>query len=281
MNTEHPRGGQRVAVIGDVAGHLDELQSELVRLGADARTGALPPDLTVVQVGDLVHRGPDSDGVVRRVDRYLTEQPTQWIQLVGNHEVQYLRDPAFVWADRIGPRAQDALRRWWADGRMRVAVAVDTTAASYLITHAGLTAGFWRKALGAPGTAHEASRALNGLAGARDNVLFRPGQMLSGRVTHQAGPIWAAAATELLPSWRGVPLPFSQVHGHATVYDWRDHCFRVGDDIARATVVDEEAKHETTVLPGGQIVGVDPGHGRQPRRPWRAWVITASVPGPR
>ncbi|MDT7598573.1 MAG: hypothetical protein QOK26_650, partial [Pseudonocardiales bacterium] len=39
------------------------------------------------------------------------------------------------------------------------------------------------------------------------------------------------------------------------------------------TVVDEEAKHETTALPGGRIIGVDPGHGSQPRLPWRAWEI--------
>ena len=35
--------GTRVAVIGDVGGHLDELRRELVRLGADERTGSCPP----------------------------------------------------------------------------------------------------------------------------------------------------------------------------------------------------------------------------------------------
>ena len=59
-----PPRGARVAVIGDVGGHLAELRRELVRLGADEETGELPDDLTIVQVGDLVHRGPDSAGVV-------------------------------------------------------------------------------------------------------------------------------------------------------------------------------------------------------------------------
>jgi hypothetical protein len=66
----------RVAVIGDIGGHLNELRTELVRLGA-GQDGRLPDDLIVVQVGDLIHRGPDSDGVVALVDRYLRTQPSQ------------------------------------------------------------------------------------------------------------------------------------------------------------------------------------------------------------
>ena len=58
------RPAHRVAVVGDVAGHLDELRTELRRLGADGGTGRLPDDLTIIQVGDLVHRGPASDAVV-------------------------------------------------------------------------------------------------------------------------------------------------------------------------------------------------------------------------
>jgi hypothetical protein len=85
------RPAHRVAVIGDIAGHLDELRTELRRLGADGATGWLPGDLTIIQVGDLVHRGPASDAVVALVDGYLTRQPMQWVQLVGNHEAHYLR----------------------------------------------------------------------------------------------------------------------------------------------------------------------------------------------
>jgi hypothetical protein len=46
-------------VIGDIGGHLSELRTELVRLGAGP-DGWLPDDLIVVQVGDLIHRGPDT-----------------------------------------------------------------------------------------------------------------------------------------------------------------------------------------------------------------------------
>lgn len=88
----------RLAVIGDVGGHVDQLRWALDWLGTT--DGRLPPDLVVVQVGDLVDRGPDSVGVLDVVARLLTEQPEQWIQLVGNHEVQYLPDGTVFWPDR-------------------------------------------------------------------------------------------------------------------------------------------------------------------------------------
>lgn len=40
----------RVAVIGDVGGHVEELRRELRSLGA-SETGVLPDDLVVIQVG--------------------------------------------------------------------------------------------------------------------------------------------------------------------------------------------------------------------------------------
>jgi hypothetical protein len=274
-------------VIGDVAGHLDELCGELRRLGADPDTGRLPADLTVVQLGDLVHRGPASDAVIALVDRYLTHQPTQWIQLVGNHEAQYLHDPVFEWPERVSDRSEDTLRRWWAAGRMRAATWVPDDLGGFLVTHAGLTADFWYSTLGAPGSAEQAANAINSLIGVHDDILFRAGEMLRGRRRSSIrktgpGPVWAATTTELLPGWLTMTLPFSQIHGHDSMYDWRRRRFPPaagtgsGDaaELARVTVVDEQSKHETTLLPGGLIIGIDPGHGNLPCRPWRAWELS-------
>lgn len=273
----------RVAVIGDVGGHLGPLVDELVRLGADPSSGWLPPDLTVVQVGDLVHRGPDSDGVVALVDRYLTHQPGQWVQLVGNHEAQYLREPAFDWPERIGRTAADTLRRWWTTGTMRAAAAVRSPSGDHLVTHAGVTAGFWQEVLGGPdraGDAPAAAAAVNGLIGIRDDDLFRAGSMLGGRpVSLSAGPLWASAATELVPSWLAVRLPFDQVHGHTSIYDWQHGRFRGSADVVRRTTIDGGAGHETTVLDGGVVIGVDPGHGHAAHRPWQAWEAPAGAAG--
>ncbi len=270
-------GHQRVAVIGDLAGQLDELTTQLRRLGADDE-GRLPADLVVVQVGDLVHRGPDSDGVVELVDHYLNDQPEQWVQLAGNHEAQYLRDPAFEWDERIGAEAQDTMRAWWSDGAMRVAAAVATDDETFLITHAGLTEGFWRAALDAPTAAADAARALNSFVGRHDEVVFSAGQMLGGGVANlSAGPLWAATATELVPSWLHTPLPFSQIHGHAMIVDWQRRALRCAPQIADAVTVDEQAAHETVSLDGGRIIGIDPGHGARPHRPWAAFVLAAAT----
>ncbi len=262
----------RVAVIGDVGGHLDALTTELARLGADP-AGRLPDGLTVIQVGDLVHRGPDSDGVVDLVDRYLREQPGQWLQLAGNHEAQYLRRPAFDWPETISTGSAATLRRWWVDGQLLVAVAVTAPAESFVITHAGLTVRFWRDQLDGVRNAVATVQAANGLARLDDDIVFRSGHMLSGRkIDPGAGPLWAAAATELLPGWLGTVLPFSQVHGHSSLTG-RD----VDPMIMARTTVDAESGHETTRLDGGRIIGVDPDHGRAPTRQWESFVITAGV----
>ncbi|GEM_PF-754204 len=262
---------RRVAVIGDIGGHREELVTELRRLGADPSTLALPADLVVVQVGDLIHRGPDSVGVVALVDRYLSEQPDQWVQLVGNHEAQYLRDPAFEWPERIDRSTADVLRGWWRAGRMRVAVAVPSTTGDHLVTHAGLTSEFWRQELGGPSSAERTAYALNALIGTLDDALHRAGEMLGGGPPMwSAGPLWASAPNELVPSWLGVPLPFNQVHGHTAIHDWQRGVKRGAMDVTFRTTGDPTTKIETTRLDGGDIIGVDPCHGYEPRQPWQA-----------
>jgi hypothetical protein len=277
-------------VIGDVGGHVDDLRRELARLGADRDTGRLPGDLRVVQVGDLIHRGPDSAGVVELVDRYLTEQPDQWVQLVGNHEAHYL-GASFEWPERLGARTVETLRRWWSDGQMQAATSISVSSTNldagpgmgsrnsagvterFLITHAGLTRGFWDAVLDRVVDASTVAAALNSFIGSHEDVLFNAGHMLGRRRPHPlAGPIWAAAATELVPSWLGNRLPFSQIHGHTSVFDWQHRRFRGPDQVGRLTTVDEDRKHETSVLEGGRIIGVDPGHGQRAQPSWQAWV---------
>lgn len=268
----------RVAVIGDVGGHLAALRFELFRLGADPHTGTLPPGLTIVQVGDLVHRGPDSEGVVALVDRYLREQPGQWIQIVGNHEAFYLTEPMFHWRERVTEATAATLMRWWCDGSMRVAAALPTTEGDYLVTHAGLTAGYWRSVIGWPAVASDAASALNGLIGSRSSTVFRPGAMLGRRASGSAGPVWADACCELVPSWFQTRMPFGQVHGHSSIVNWSTGALRGSNAVTVRTVANPVARHETTTLIGGDIIGVDPGHGVEPAPLWAAWE--AALKGP-
>lgn len=258
----------RVAVIGDIGGHLNELRTELVRLGA-GQDGRLPDDLIVVQVGDLIHRGPDSDGVVALVDRYLRTQPSQWIQLIGNHEAHYLRPPAFGWNQRLRRESIRTLRRWWKQDQAQAATALYTDNEAFLVTHAGVTAAFWRAILGAPGSASHAADRINSLARASNEAIFRGGRVLDGKQPNPyAGPLWADFATELIPGWTTTPLPFSQIHGHTSLTDWRRGTMRT--HLRHPTSIDRQAKHERVHLSGGQLIGIDPGHRGVPSTPWCA-----------
>lgn len=268
----------RVAVIGDVGGQLPALVEQLVGLGADPDTCALPPDLTVVQVGDLMHRGPDSPGVVDLVDRVLRAQPGQWVQLVGNHEALYLGLPQFHWPERLPGSSQEVVNRWWGTARLRIAAAVEIADrdVQWLVTHAGLTQGFWRHFLGLPDTAADAARALNRLIGSlHEKWLFRPGVMVTRTSDLSAGPLWASAPDELLPSWReaALEMPFDQVHGHSSLVDWA-----TGRRLGRPERIgpflqDDRLRHTTSLIGDRRIVGVDPGHGRRAAPAWAPLVL--------
>ncbi|WP_134726424.1 metallophosphoesterase family protein [Paracoccus luteus] len=83
----------RIYAVGDIHGHLDLLRQVHRRIADDGGE-----DATIVHVGDLVDRGPDSRGVVD----YLIEGQTRgrnWLVIKGNHDrmlPQFLRDPGYV-----------------------------------------------------------------------------------------------------------------------------------------------------------------------------------------
>lgn len=264
-----------MAVIGDVGGHHDALLAALVDLGMDLGSGLLPADLTVVQVGDLVHRGPASDAVVDLVNSIMGRQPDQWVQLIGNHEQHYVSAPVFNWHETISAQAQAHLQRWWDTRVMRPAVAVVAGGQEWLVTHAGLTQGFWR-ALGSPTTAPAAARAINDLDRAVSSPLWRAGMMLGGRSTLSAGPVWASSAYEVLPGWTapGAPaLPFHQIHGHTSVAHWPTGVLRGSAHVRAATQVDVDSRQTVTTVANRQIIGVDPVHGTAPAPHWAPLVL--------
>lgn len=267
----------RVAVVGDVGGHRELLAAALRRLGAvDGADGLrLPADLVVVQVGDLVHRGPDSPGVLRLVDGIMARQPDRWVQLVGNHEQRYVHRAVFRWPETLDEDSVAILRRWWHTGAMRPAAAfTDGTGRGWLACHGGLTAEYSRDVLGRPGTAREAAEAINALRG--DERLWRAGAKLTGVPDRWAGPVWADAARELHPSWlaryaeRAVPPPFAQAHGHSQAARW--------DAEVPGLTVDRRAWHQTRTVGGVPLVGVDPQHGRHGAAEWSPLVFADAAP---
>lgn len=256
----------RLAVIGDVGGHADQLRRALDWLGAEK--GRLPPDLVVIQVGDLVDRGPDSLGVLDEVARLLDEQPRQWIQLVGNHEVQYLPGGTVFWRDRLADAGIARLQEWWADGSVRVAAAVRTAdGEELLLTHAGLTLTSWQE-LGEPMSAALAADSLN----QRPELIWRTGD--HGR-DDRAGPLWAESGAALHEPWmhyHGI-VPFGQIHGHSTIVKFADQRWRCTGRVRQRATVDWHARHVRVRVGGRVFTGVDPGHGRTGAAQWQPLVL--------
>lgn len=110
--------GHRVYAIGDVHGRIDLLETLLATIEADS-AGRPRADVLVLLLGDLIDRGPDSAGVVRRAMR-----PLGWARLQslrGNHEAAMLdaldgdRRMLSIWLRNGGDAA---LRSWGFDAAL-------------------------------------------------------------------------------------------------------------------------------------------------------------------
>ncbi len=79
--------GKRVYAIGDIHGRLD-LFEELIDAIERDDSEAGDAETTVILLGDLVDRGPDSAGVIERAMRWQQERKVRC--LAGNHEQMFL-----------------------------------------------------------------------------------------------------------------------------------------------------------------------------------------------
>lgn len=279
----------RIAVLGDASGWLSPTLAAVRSLGVqvDLDRFSWPDDLVVVHVGDLVHKGPDGDDLVAWVDAVMDRVGDRWIQLLGNHEASYLGGPMFGTAYGswdLRPETVTTLRRWFAEARGRLAVAVqDTGGEEWLVTHAGLTAGTW-ESLRRPATASAISGALNSVLTLNAARAFRPGKMLDHN--KEPGVVWASEA-ELCDSWEVAVMPCSQIRGHTNPYDFSRRAWRsaLPPAVCRAattamTSTDEEARHLRLPLGGRTVLCVDPGFGaRRPRHRLTPHVLDGQILG--
>ncbi|OGS58797.1 MAG: serine/threonine protein phosphatase [Erythrobacter sp. RIFCSPHIGHO2_12_FULL_63_10] len=80
--------GERYYIVGDIHGRLDLFDALIGGIEADD-AAAGPAQTTVVLLGDLVDRGPDSAGVVRRAREWCEQRRVRI--LIGNHEEMFLQ----------------------------------------------------------------------------------------------------------------------------------------------------------------------------------------------
>lgn len=79
--------GQRVYAIGDIHGRYDLLCRMIARIEAD-EVGRPAAETTVILLGDLVDRGPDSAGVIATAREWAKRRNVRI--LAGNHEEMFL-----------------------------------------------------------------------------------------------------------------------------------------------------------------------------------------------
>lgn len=80
--------GRRVYGVGDIHGRLDLLDELLMAIEADD-AGRPPSDTTIIFLGDLIDRGPNSRGVIERLMDYRHRSNAKF--LMGNHEQVFLQ----------------------------------------------------------------------------------------------------------------------------------------------------------------------------------------------
>ena len=80
---------KRLYAVGDIHGRLDLLNDMLGRIERDIRDHPIAA-ASIVFLGDLIDRGPDSAGVIERLTS-LGTSPARILLLLGNHEEVLLR----------------------------------------------------------------------------------------------------------------------------------------------------------------------------------------------
>ncbi|MBA4164992.1 MAG: serine/threonine protein phosphatase [Erythrobacter sp.] len=80
--------GDRYYVVGDIHGRLDLFDALIGAIEADDASCG-PANTTVVLLGDLVDRGPDSAGVIHRARAWCEQRHVRI--LMGNHEEMFLQ----------------------------------------------------------------------------------------------------------------------------------------------------------------------------------------------
>lgn len=83
--------GQRVYAVGDIHGRADLFAQLIEAIENDDRISntAAPAQTTIILLGDLIDRGPDSRGVLEMAARWRSKRPVRI--LLGNHEEMFLQ----------------------------------------------------------------------------------------------------------------------------------------------------------------------------------------------
>lgn len=268
----------KYVVFGDTGGHAKQLFASLKQLGVDLDNFVIPENLTIIHLGDLIHKGPSSKLLLNVIDKLIINNPGRWKQILGNHEFNHIPGAPIFWRCDCDNEDVAILRKWSDERLARATFGLDNVIppnlevsakpsfvaanSSWLFSHGGLTF-YWWEAIGSPLSAVETSKLLNELS---VQEITLPGAML-GMPQFKAGPVWAIGNDEVWNSWKfnqKVP-PFSQVHGHTTSYMWEQKAWwdkrKTFMPFRNASKVNPETRAVITNLGDNNLmVGIDPGY---------------------
>lgn len=251
----------RMAVFGDVGGQLHPFAHQLRRIGADLDSMSIPPDVVVVQIGDLVSmsgRGDhENDAVVELAMRLQEANPKNYIQMWGNHDLAAVGGARRAsWSGRTTRKLRDRL----TDSSFVAAVGiVSRNGSPLLLTHAGVTVGAWQ-ALGFP-ELRGLVQALNMPSINQRLASQRPGRLVTNITDIGSDEQWAEVNFELYGPWLDNEhgMPWIQVHGHASPWSWRANDWWPDSPsrIRSGTLLDHSARISRTGRSACQFMSVN------------------------
>lgn len=243
----------KVAVLGDIGGQINVFKDAVKSLGGCPEHAILPSDTQLIQVGDVVrrHDSADLDSVAcaAYVEKLMLNNPGQYIQVMGNHEMPSLGgqvDPNWTLLN-IDP-ADALIRKWWNDKSVYLAAGlIHADGRETLITHAGMNANY-HLSLGGRGMVDTVQK-LNAMVGGRLSAFERPGYLVKKDYDRGADFLWSLVGLELYETWYEKSMPFEQIHGHCCSYRWdvKDFWSDIPERARLDAVINEDQRYITTV----------------------------------
>ena len=131
----------KIVVIGDIHGYKKALVDILRNINfIDKNEQVLDSNIILVQVGDIVDRGPKSLESLKLMQKIQKKKPNQVIRLLGNHEIMLLcNDYRFINKKHDTPeKINEIVNELRLDiilGNLKVAHTID----NFIFSHAGIT----------------------------------------------------------------------------------------------------------------------------------------------
>lgn len=283
-------------IFGDTGGHYLQLRRSLENLGFDVDNHLIPEGMSVIHLGDLIHKGPHSELLIEFVDNFITKNPGRWIQILGNHEFQHVGGPWF-WKCDCSTLTKFTLKKWWDDKQAFAAYSLDnvippnlevsanprllTPLTSWFFSHGGLTYQFWNTC--GKKNAKDTAAVINQMP---VKQITYPGELLfgPGSTGPKVGCVWAIGNTEVYNSWENSKTtpPFNQVYGHTTSYVWNRKTWWGGGFAIKNFKANSKLNPNTRAVitnlgENTLMVGIDPGYSEYASQKVQSYITLETL----